>query len=413
MQVTPRDGLPSVVDTPQAFAALVDDLAAASGPVALDTERAQSYRYSARAYLIQIRREGVGTRLIDPIALQTGPEPADLSVLTGVLADTEWVLHAASQDLPCLVEVGMVPGRLYDTELAGRLLGYPRVSLGTLLERVLDIRLLKEHSAADWSMRPLPDALLAYAALDVDFLIELRDAMDERLREVGKDDWARQEFAWLAVQDWTTPTDDPSRWRRMHGLSHIRSRRGLAVAHQLWLARDAIARARDLAPGRVLKDAAIIELACQVGQVNPIRMGTVAGFHRRVARQQENDWRAAIDRAMSAPDHRLPPLRMPRTEPPPPRTWQRSQPEAWDRWTSIRPLIVKLSEQIDVPAENLIPPHALRRLAWEPPAQVDEGSITAMLEGAGARPWQCELVTPVIVPALTALLTRAPERTTA
>ena len=147
--------------------------------MAVDAERAHGFRYSQRAYLIQLRRAGAGTHLIDPIAFG---QPADLSVRSATaLADAEWVIHAASQDLPCLYEVGLVPRTLFDTELAARLLGYPRVALGTMLEELLGVRLLKEHSAADWSTRPLPSEWLNYAALDVELLVELRDRLAAEL----------------------------------------------------------------------------------------------------------------------------------------------------------------------------------------------------------------------------------------
>src|SRR4051794_1460131 len=172
-----RDGLPPLTETPPALAEACAALAAASGPVAIDAERASGYRYSNRAYLIQLRREGAGTWLVDPIPLTT------LAPLQEALAGSEWILHAATQDLPCLREVGLAPTSLFDTELAGRLLGYPRVGLATLVETVLGQRMRKEHSAADWSTRPLPTAWLDYAALDVEVLLELREHMIAELEK--------------------------------------------------------------------------------------------------------------------------------------------------------------------------------------------------------------------------------------
>ena len=127
----PRGGLPPVVATDAALAEVTGGLAGGDGPVAVDAERASGYRYGQRAYLVQLRRSGAGTVLIDPIACP------DLSGVDAALQDAEAVLHAASQDLPCLAEIGFRPRRLFDTELAGRLLGYPRVALGTLVEEVL------------------------------------------------------------------------------------------------------------------------------------------------------------------------------------------------------------------------------------------------------------------------------------
>ena len=185
----PRDGLPPLIVTGDALDDAVRRLGAGHGPVAVDAERASGFRYGHRAFLVQLRRRGAGTVLIDPVACP------DLSGLDDALADAEAVIHAASQDLPCLAELGYRPRLLFDTELAGRLLGYPRVGLGTLVEDVLGLSLEKSHSAADWSTRPLPEEWLRYAALDVEVLVELRDALARQLAEQGKAEWARQEFA--------------------------------------------------------------------------------------------------------------------------------------------------------------------------------------------------------------------------
>ena len=135
-----------------------------------------------------MRRNGSGTGLIDPVPLP------DLSVVQDAIGDAEWVLHAANQDLPCLAEIGLVPKRIFDTELAARLAGLPRVGLGAVVESLLGFSLQKGHSAADWSTRPLPEEWLVYAALDVEVLVDLRDALAAILEEQGKTDWARQEF---------------------------------------------------------------------------------------------------------------------------------------------------------------------------------------------------------------------------
>jgi ribonuclease D len=182
--VAPADGTPEVAETPQQLDATLAALVAGTGPLAVDAERAHGFRYTQRAYLLQLRRAGAGTHLIDPTAFDGTPALAELGA---ALADTEWIIHAASQDLPCLFEVGMTPSSLFDTELAARLLDYPRVALGTMLEELLGVRLLKEHSAADWSTRPLPAEWLTYAALDVELLVELRNVLAEQLVAAGKD----------------------------------------------------------------------------------------------------------------------------------------------------------------------------------------------------------------------------------
>lgn len=174
------------------LAEVIAAFAAGSGPVAVDAERASGYRYGQRAYLVQLRREGAGSALIDPVACP------DLSGLGEAVSGAEWVLHAATQDLPCLRGIGMIPTTLFDTELAGRLAGFPRVGLGAMVESVLGFVLEKGHSAVDWSTRPLPEPWLRYAALDVELLVDLRDALEKELDRQGKLEWARQEFDAIA-----------------------------------------------------------------------------------------------------------------------------------------------------------------------------------------------------------------------
>ncbi len=284
----PRDGLPPVVETDAALAEVIVRLAEGHGPVAVDAERASGYRYGQRAYLVQLRRAGAGTVLIDPIACPV------LSGVDAALQDAEAILHAASQDLPCLAEVGLRPRQLFDTELAGRLLGYPRVALGTLVEEVLGFHLEKGHSAADWSVRPLREEMLRYAALDVEVLIELRDALAAELAEQGKTEWARQEFAAVLAAKPAAARPDP--WRRTSGIHRVQSRRGLAVVRELWTVRDRIAQAADLSPRRVLPDGAIIE-AARSFPTNYQQLSRIGGFAGRQARRHEKEWLAAVTKA--------------------------------------------------------------------------------------------------------------------
>lgn len=397
---SPADGVPDVVDTPDGLASAIAAVSAGSGPIAIDTERAQSYRYSARAYLIQLRRRGVGTLLIDPIAAQHGAEVADLSALGAAIAGAEWVVHAASQDLPSLVEVGMVPTTLFDTELAARLLGYPRVALGTLVEQHFGVRLLKEHSAADWSTRPLPHDWLVYAALDVELLIELRDALLAELVAAGRDGWARQEFAHLVAHAGeVTVRVDP--WRRTSGLAAVRNPTGLALVRELWKARDELARRLDKAPTRIVGDAGISELATFVNPATrrfPGRkeLRAVPLFRRKNAQRFEEVWLAAIERVVALPRSALPPMRPPSADPPPPRAWQTRFPDAFARWHRLRPAVNELAEQHGIAPEILLSPDHLRRLTWQPPDDRSPVSVDARLAELGARPWQRELVVPVV-----------------
>ncbi|HEY2549043.1 MAG TPA: ribonuclease D [Streptosporangiaceae bacterium] len=388
----PREGLPPLIGTTGALREATRSLAEGHGPVAVDAERASGFRYGHRAFLVQLRRQGAGTVLIDPV---TCP---DLSGIDAALADTEAVLHAASQDLPCLADLGYRPQRLFDTELAGRLLGYPRVGLGTLVETVLGFSLEKTHSAADWSTRPLPEEWLRYAALDVEVLVELRDALAGQLAEQGKSQWAEQEFAAVLAAPSPGPRPDP--WRRTSGIHRVRNRRGLAIVRELWTERDAIARRRDISPTRVLPDAAIIEAARSA----PARLDELTGlaaFSGRGARRNASVWFGAVARARALPDAALPGSSAPPGDgPPPTHRWQERDPQAARRLIAARASVAALAEANHLPTENLLPPDAVRRLAWLPPDPAGPEQVGAALAGYGARPWQVGLTSEALAGAL-------------
>lgn len=389
--LAPRDGVPEVIADPVALAETVQRFARASGPVAVDAERASGFRYGQRAYLVQLRREGAGTALIDPIAC---PE---LKELAGVLADAEWVLHAASQDLPCLRELHFVPQSLFDTELGGRLAGFPRVGLGPMIEDLLGYHLEKGHSADDWSTRPLPEPWLRYAALDVELLVDLRDAVAGHLADQGKLDWARQEFEAVRTAPPAEPRAEP--WRRTSGVHRVRKARNLAVVRALWLRRDELARRRDMAPGRVLPDAAIVEAATRLPK-NVHELRAVPGFSGRTRSADAVGYFSALEAALALPDRELP-HHPPRTDAPPPaKAWERSDPAAAARLAAARPAVTAIADEHRLPTENLLLPDLLRRLCWSPPADLDDATVEDFLRTGGARPWQIELTAHVLGAAL-------------
>ncbi|EGX59727.1 ribonuclease D [Streptomyces zinciresistens K42] len=376
-----------------ALAEAVAAFRAGSGPVAVDAERASGYRYGQRAYLVQLRRAGAGSALIDPVACP------DLSGLGEALSGVEWVLHAATQDLPCLREIGMAPTRLFDTELAGRLAGFPRVGLGAMVESVLGFVLEKGHSAVDWSTRPLPEPWLRYATLDVELLVDLRDALEKELDRQGKLEWAHQEFDAIASAPPAEPRKDP--WRRTSGMHKVRRRRQLAVVRELWQTRDRIAQRRDVSPGKVLSDTAIVEAALAL-PATVQALAAVNGFGHRTGRRQLEQWQAAVDRAKALTDAQLPSPGQPVTGPPPPRAWADKDPVAAARLSTARAAVSALAERLAMPQENLITPDTVRRVCWEPPKDLDAESVAGALAAHGARPWQVEQVTPVLVAALSA-----------
>lgn len=392
----PAEGVPPVVSDPDQLIAVAATLGAGTGPVAIDTERASGYRYSQRAYLIQLRRAGAGTVLVDPVALHGRLDP-----LVTALADTEWVLHAASQDLPCLAELNLRPDALFDTELAGRLAGFERVALGTLVERVLGYRLEKGHGAADWSQRPLPIDWLTYAALDVELLIPLRDALERELTAQGKLAWALEEFEAVRTARPSRPRPEP--WRRTSGIHRLRNPRQLAAVRAMWEARDAIARGRDLAPGRVLPDRALID-AVVANPADEAALSRLPVFRGRAQRRLATTWATALRTARALPPEKLPDYTVPQDGPPPPNRWADKDPDAAARLAAARAALAEIAEKHRLPVENLLQPDLVRRTCWTPPVPDDEGEwvndMATALRVGGAREWQVALTVEALAQAL-------------
>jgi ribonuclease D len=388
--LAPRDGLPPVIETSTQLVAYAGALRSGSGPVAVDAERASGYRYGQRAYLVQLRRNGSGTGLIDPVPLP------DLSVIQEAIADEEWVLHAANQDLPCLAEIGLVPKRVFDTELAARLAGLPRVGLGAVVESLLGLSLQKGHSAADWSTRPLPEEWLIYAALDVEVLVDLRDALAAILEEQGKTEWARQEFEAILAAGPPAPKSDP--WRRTSGVHGLRSRRQLGMLRSLWQARDDMARRRDVAPGRVLPDSAMVS-AVQADPANEGALLELPVFRGRANRKLVGTWFSALARGRAIPEAELPLHSKPGEGPPPVNRWADRDPTAAARLQVARAGLAEISAKHAVPVENILSPDLVRRIMWSPPRPVDTETVGEVLRVGGARPWQIELTLDVLTAA--------------
>ena len=387
-----------VIEDAAGLAAASQSLSSGVGPVAVDVERASGFRYSQRAYLIQVFRREAGGFLFDPSTIE------DFSPLQEAIGDVEWVFHAASQDLPSLRERGLEPPVIFDTELGSRLLGHERVGLGAVVEETLGITLAKAHSAADWSTRPLPASWLEYAALDVEHLVDVRDKLAQELDEQDKTEFARQEFQAVLEREPKPPRDDP--WRRLSGLHTVRGRRSLAVARSLWQAREDYAREQDVAPGRLVPDRALVAAVLADPQSKQALAG-VKEFNGRASRTQLDRWWNAIVAGREATD--LPPDRVPSDTLPPPRAWVDRNPEADRRLKAARPAVEARAEELRMPTENLLTPETLRRVAWTPPAELSVEAVSAALADLGARPWQIEQTAQVIADSFVASLNADPD----
>lgn len=386
----PAEGIPAVIDTERGLQRAAQSLAQGTGPVAVDAERASGFRYGQRAFLVQLKREGSGIWLIDPEAFNS------LLPIQEALGSAEWILHAASQDLPCLAELGMHPHQLFDTELAARMTGLPRVGLGAVVEQLLGVRLAKEHSAADWSKRPLPQDWLRYAALDVELLVPLQEKLSTLLVDQGKTEWAVEEFEYLRTNK---PTVVPyaERWRKTTGINKLKSPRKLAVLRELWRARDALAEKKDLAPGHLLPDSALVAAAEAQPRTVP-QLLSVPGFHGRAAKREGPRWLRAVQAGMKTED--LPGKPRSTGAPPPPRTWKDRNPEAFRQFRTAKDRLARRAEQLQLMPETLLAPAVLKQLCWTPPAQLDLDSVSAALREHGARQWQVEQCAAIITVAM-------------
>lgn len=393
-----REPLRPIVDTPARLEECLTALRGARGPVAFDTERAHGHRYWPKAYLLQIRREGAGTWLIDPIAFENGRPRADLSSLVAACGSATWIIHAATQDLPCMQEIGIVPPRIFDTELASRLLAKPGASLGALLEAELGIKLRKAHSADNWSKRPLPESWLDYAALDVDYLLELSAVIATHLVLAGREEWSAQENDEMLARFGVEPEPKQDPWRRLSGLTSLRTPLQYAVARELWLARDDVAQRRDRPPSWILHDSAILAVAqlAADGVPSDDDVSGLAGFASQPGQRYQRNWLAALERVRRMDPQQYPPKRLRATGVPHPRSWDKANPEAAARWAAVRPVVDELACDLGGLQASLVAPPAVLHQALYHHAEISHELLVEL----GARPWQADFLAPAIAEAL-------------
>jgi ribonuclease D len=392
--LTPRNGMPQLVETESDFEKTISTLSKGSGDIAIDAERASGYRYSQRAYLIQIFRRGGGLHLIDPIPLANSRLWNEFNIN---FSKYEWVIHASTQDLPCLIGVGLKPNLLFDTELGARIAGCDRVGLGPLAESLLEIQLAKEHSAVDWSIRPLKAEWLTYAALDVDILLDIKDRVEKLLVDQNKLTWAKQDFSSIlsSYSNYKfTDAPKPDRWRRTSGMHKVRDRLTLTTVRDLWLSRNELAAELDIAPGRILGDEAIVELALRRPN-NLEEVAKIIGWRTKLDAPPFSRWLKTLTNSLSTPTDDQPEYKVVSQNLPPIRVWKEKNPLGYARLTHARALLADLAAQLKIPVENLITPEFIRKVCWqEPPKNISDYQefIKSELVKSGARSWQIEQV---------------------
>lgn len=392
---TPRVAF-HLVETGSQLADALRDLEHGIGSLAVDAERASGFKYSQRAYLIQLHRQGTAIYLVDPIALNG----SELESLAGFMNEQDWILHAATQDMPCLAELGLRPKSLFDTELIARLLGFEKVGLGAVCELALGLTLAKEHSAADWSTRPLPDSWQNYAALDVDVLPQIKAFLTAEIEAQNKSVIVDQEMEHLLGFEPKGPKID--KWRSMSNFHELKDTRQVAIAKSLWEAREALAIKLDISPGRLVPDRSLVHAAKSQIRTKSMLAGDKS-FNGRASRTYLDVWWSAFENGLNARE--LPPMRLQATGMPNHRNWGAKYPEAEARLQAAKPVIAEIAEANRMPIENVLTPDFLRQLCFEPNG-FDAQSISDQLISLGARPWQVELVSERLAEAWSTLTDR-------
>ena len=383
-----------LVDSEEQLKGFLQELKNTKFPIALDAERASGFRYGQRAYLLQIAIKDSKIFLIDPVAPFSSSLWEEFIQAVGSQA---WIIHAASQDLPCLTEMNIKPTKILDTELAARLLGLPRVALGTLTEHYLQLRLAKEHSAVDWSERPLPANWLNYAALDVDVLFDLWDQVEQDLVEKKKEAIALAEFDYLLHP--APKVVKTERWRSMTGLHEVKDQRDLTIAKHLWTAREELAIEKDVAPGRLIPDASIVA-AVKEHPLSRSELASLKSFAGRASRTFIDTWWKAIEEGTSS--RHLVEVRPKATGIPNHRNWPQKFPKAHARLIASKELVASISAEQEIPQENILNPEALRGICFEPPEELTLDSISESLREKYVRQWQIDLVAEGLLVSLTA-----------
>ncbi|NEG70161.1 HRDC domain-containing protein [Bifidobacterium choloepi] len=420
----PRGGVPDIIDTPRGFFEFCDRFAGGTGSIAIDAERACSYRYDQQDWLVQFKREGAGIALVDPVAIASPQRPGELPIgpdeweRFNVLAgESHYIIHDAAMDLPGFARIGLKPKKLFDTKTAARLLGAHRFGLSALTEHYLGLTLAKEHSAADWSYRPLPRDWRAYAALDVELLIELENALTAELKQAGKWEWALQEFAYELASGLGEPKKPPVPWLHISKITELgRDRRGLAVAKALWEQRDELAREYDIDPGLLLEDSTIIEAAKKKPH-NAAQFRSVRSLNERVKLNVPPDrhkmferyapiqrkvkpsvWKTAIQHALDLPDDELPTIPHRPTHdagegeaPKNMKVWRNRHPDRFARFQRARKAITTIAQDTHTPPDVLLKPQIVRNLCWSDEPRAD---VAGFLAEHGARDWQVALCAP-------------------
>jgi ribonuclease D len=346
--------------------------------LAVDTEAASFHRYLDRVYLLQISSRGE-TAVVDPLATGGLAPIGELLIDPGI----EIVFHDADYDLRLLNrEYGFTAQNLFDTRIASQLLNEPGIGLAALLEKYVGIRLDKRFQRADWSARPLSPEMLAYAAADTHYLLQLRDILRDHLAQRGRLGWAQEEFALLEdIRGGTSDQAEPG-WIRLKGAKALKGRE-LAVLREIWEWREETARRVDRATFRILNNEPMLAMA-KNPPTEAAALKTIPGVSSDQAERRGRDLLAAVKRGLELPEGDLPRLtRTPRRVP------DLAYEARLERLKAARNL---LAQKYDLPPGVVCPNGTLEAIARMDPKTPEELAAVPELRRWQVREFSGELL---------------------
>ncbi|MBL7950519.1 MAG: ribonuclease D [Flavobacteriales bacterium] len=315
-----------LITTPQALSACVERLANEQ-VIALDTEASSFHRYKESVCLIQLSTRS-NTFLIDPLAVP------DLAPLGRLLArtDMEVVIHDADYDLRILARHHHIRvENVFDTLVAAELLNEAEIGLAALLGKYQGVQVDKKFQKADWSKRPLPQAMLDYAAGDTSHLIALRDILEGKLKEKGRWTWAEEEFALLTDAPFNAPVNEEPLFLRLKGAKMLKPHQ-LAILREIHGWREGVAEQQDRASFMILGNDILLSLATDP----PATVKDIAerkGVNERVIEKHGRRILAAVKKGQELPKEQWPRL---------------ERPKRWDRDNDYEERLKRLKRTRDV-----------------------------------------------------------------
>lgn len=347
----------------------------------VDTEAAGYHRYHDRISLVQISSVDENV-LIDPL------EISDLSALSSLFADPdiEKIFHDADFDLRILDrDLGLRVVNLFDTQVAAAFVGAPSLGLGAVVEQFLGISLPKAYQRADWAERPLTEGMREYAATDTAHLPALREALLERLRELGREEWAREEFVRRESTRWATPDPADEPFLRIKGARDL-SPRGLAILREVHAWRERVGKERDQATFRVLSNQSMLEMGLKAPS-SPAELAAITGVSSGMVERRGKDLLAAVRRGLAVPESELPRFA-------PARRWDRDL-EVEDRSERLRQARNRVAAELGLDPGFMISRAVLDEVARRAPTRKEQ-----LLEIPEIRRWQVEALGDALVTAI-------------